>query len=403
MATRQAAAMNRVLFCGGRWALGVIALSGCAADAPNAAALFSDSAGVTLVESVEPLWGPGPRWRVESLPLVDLSTSGTGPEYEFYRVRDATRLPDGGLVVVNEGSAELRFYSASGVFEGALGGKGDGPGEFQRPISVRPYRGDSLVVFDYWARRFTVVDRSRRVARLGTLTTPFANELHPLSDGRFVLGVHSLLVRDTSVGRVRVPQPLILTSGEGAEGDTIVVVPGIEEFVFEEGSGVPPLARPGSVVVANDRVVVSDGEGVVLRTYTLGGVLERLFRIRDYPLGAPGTVRDSIRDALLGSQGPDFIRAAAREMAQDVPELFPGVMDILVDSQGNLWAAEYFPRQVTGQPRSWLVFDSRGVWLGKVLLPPDFDAYEIGSDYVLGRKRDSLDVETVQVLRLVRR
>ena len=48
------------------------------------------------------------------------------------------------------------------------------------------------------------------------------------------------------------------------------------------------------------------------------------------------------------------------------------------------------------------MFDPEGIWLGRVLLPADFDPYEIGADYVLGRRRDSLNVETIQVLRLVR-
>jgi hypothetical protein len=363
----------------------------------------TDSAGVSLVESLEPGWGAQPRWQVDPAPILDLARSGAGPDHEFYRVRDATRLPNGSLAVVNEGSAEVRFYSQAGAFHGSVGGKGDGPGEFQRPISVERYRGDSLVVFDYWGRRATVLDPVHQVARTATFATPFTHELHALPDGRFILSVNSLLTRDASVGRVRVPQPLLLVSAEGVEHDTITVVPGLEEFVFEEGSGIPPLGRTGSAVVVPDGVATSDGEGVVVRVYALGGALRRILRVPGHPLDAPASVRDSIRKALEGSEGPDFIRAAALEMSKAVPARFPGISDLIVDSEGYLWAAEYHPRQVSGQPRGWLVFDSGGAWEGRVTLPADFDAFEIGPDYVLGRQRDALDVETVQLLRLIRR
>jgi hypothetical protein len=289
------------------------------------------------------------------------------------------------------------------VFLGAVGRKGEGPGEFQRPISVDPYRGDSLLVFDYWIGRFTVLDPSRAVARVATFRAPFTHELKPLPDGRLILSVNSLQMRDASAGRVRVPRPMLLASADGTESDTITVVPGLEEWVFEEGSGTPPLVRTGSTAVLGDTLVTSDGEGVVLRIIDLHGTLRALYRIRDYPLTASAAVRDSIQQSLLTWEGPEELRAVSRLMAEAVPETFPGVMDIMVDSEGFIWAAEYFPRRVTGQPRIWLVFDADGVWLGKVTLPADFDAYEAGIDYVLGRQRDSLDVETVQVLRLVRR
>jgi hypothetical protein len=155
--------------------------------------------------------------------------------------------------------------------------------------------------------------------------------------------------------------------------------------------------------VLGDTLVTSDGEGVVLRLLDLEGTLRAVYRIRDHPLAASAAVRDSIRQSLLAWEGPEQLRAVSRQMADAVPETFPGVMDVIVDSEAHLWAAEYFPRQRFGQPRTWLVFNREGVWLGRVALPPDFDAYEVGHDYVLGRRRDSLEVETVQVLRLARR
>jgi hypothetical protein len=57
---------------------------------------------------------------------------------------------------------------------------------------------------------------------------------------------------------------------------------------------------------------------------------------------------------------------------------------------------------VSQQPRNWLVFDPSGVWMGTVELPPNLDLFEVGEDYVLGRSRDEMDVETIRLLRLLR-
>ena len=48
------------------------------------------------------------------------------------------------------------------------------------------------------------------------------------------------------------------------------------------------------------------------------------------------------------------------------------------------------------------VFDPDGVMLGVVETPKRFRIYEIGSDYVLGRGADDLDVEHIQIYDLLK-
>lgn len=50
----------------------------------------------------------------------------------------------------------------------------------------------------------------------------------------------------------------------------------------------------------------------------------------------------------------------------------------------------------------WPSAGSRSAWLGTVVLPDRFDLYDIGDNYVLGRWRDDLDVEHVQLYELVK-
>jgi len=62
---------------------------------------------------------------------------------------------------------------------------------------------------------------------------------------------------------------------------------------------------------------------------------------------------------------------------------------------------EEYRRPGNDQPR-WKIFDRDGVYLGVVETPPRFRICEVGSDYLLGRWRDDLDVEHVRMYQLVK-
>ena len=84
------------------------------------------------------------------------------------------------------------------------------------------------------------------------------------------------------------------------------------------------------------------------------------------------------------------------------PETRPAYSDLLVDSEAYVWAAEFHGRAETELPTDWEVFSPEGEWMGTVQLPARFTVFEVGRDYVLGRRLDELDVERVQLLRLFR-
>ncbi len=76
-----------------------------------------------------------------------------------------------------------------------------------------------------------------------------------------------------------------------------------------------------------------------------------------------------------------------------------------MDQTGAVWLEEHrgeFTNLLSSEPRAWNVFSADGDWLGEVLLPGRFTVYEIGSDYILGVRRDEFRVEHPQVLRLER-
>ena len=117
-----------------------------------------DSAGIHIVESVSPAWGDGDAWQLSEQPLVDIGGLEGDPDYELFRVSNSVRLPDGRIVIGNNGTNEIRFYDESGVYLLDAGGEGEGPGEFCFVSWVSRYRGDSIAAYDMRQMRISVFD-----------------------------------------------------------------------------------------------------------------------------------------------------------------------------------------------------------------------------------------------------
>src|SRR5690606_6022019 len=144
---------------------GMLLLMGCADVGTSSTVLRLDSAGIELVESAFPLWGDSAKWSVGTSPLIDLARSGSGSEYEFFRIQDAVRLRNGSIAVANSGTSEVRLYSAEGAFLRSLGSAGEGSGEFEGIETLSMYRGGSVLAFDRSRRRVTVVDGALQLGR----------------------------------------------------------------------------------------------------------------------------------------------------------------------------------------------------------------------------------------------
>jgi hypothetical protein len=142
------------------------------------AAAFSerDSAGVLIVESSGNALETTLPWVVDTVPSLELGQGNSDPALQqFHDIGGIVALPNGGLVVVDGGSRELRWFDAAGEHVRTLGGSGAGPGEFLDPLLVPRFQRDSLLIFDRRRRAFTwiAIDGSgvRALARGGPLFT----------------------------------------------------------------------------------------------------------------------------------------------------------------------------------------------------------------------------------------
>jgi hypothetical protein len=117
-----------------------------------------DSAGITIVENVEPQWAAGSEWRVGGLLTVIGEVPGD-PAHELFRAREGTRQSNGDVAVGNSSNGEIRLFRQDGSHIRTVGSTGGGPGEFRGANAMRALQrvpGDTLIAWDIYAQRVSV-------------------------------------------------------------------------------------------------------------------------------------------------------------------------------------------------------------------------------------------------------
>ena len=390
-----------------------------------------DSAGIRIAENPRPAPESRLGWTVGGEPFVSIGTSAATEEYQLHRVTDATRLPDGRIVVANGGSMELLVFDATGRYLESWGGQGEGPGEFKSLNRVRPWAGDSLIAADPDQGRISIFDlegnHGRTVALLGqsggevmmAAGTQQAQESIGLAVGsdHALIGVlpdGMLFTRDpdyATTGFWRQDHAYALQSIDGETPISLGKHPGPQTYTesYSQGNNVTffplihPFGQTTHTAVWGDLAVLGRTETYELRGFRGDGSLERIVR-RDYE---PRTPTQAEQDAFLRRKVARYSeerRARVAEVAANVPlvDAFPAFGSVVGDALGHLWVAEFKRPGEEYVGILWTVFDREGRVLGLVETPEIVTVFEIGEDYILGEGTDDLGVEYVKMWGLVR-
>ncbi|WP_420449192.1 hypothetical protein [Candidatus Palauibacter sp.] len=362
-----------------------------------------DSAGVTIVENERPAADTRLGWRIGPEPTLSIGAVEGDPAYELFRVSDATRLPDGRIVVANAGSAELRTFDETGTHLGTWGGEGEGPGEFGRggPSGVGRWPGDSISASDTFARRFSVFDANGEHGRTSSLPDPYWRLIGVLPDGKLFVGtVSSFRPPDGEFpdGVARIELEYGLVEADGSAHSTLGTHPGAEWSANAENMSVRPhpFSRSPVYAVWGGLVVIGANDRYDIRAYATDGRLTRIVR-RDHdarrPTRADLDAYHARRYESLSGEERSAALGAVADMA--LTEAFPAFNTIRVDGLEYLWVEEYREPGETG--RVWTVFDPEGRVLGFLETPPGLRVFEIGADYILGAAYDEFQIEYVQL------
>ena len=388
-------------------------------------ALRRDSAGVTIVESIEPTWSPADRWSVDPAPLLHLAPfDGTDSTY-LLDPASATLGP-GGRVVVADGQDvgwhEVFVFDSSGTLQARFGGQGEGPGEFSQLWWASDYRGDSILTFDITRDRLSIFDprgnyaRSVQIPRLPEPTRVrgtsglAAGSYGSFGDGDFLVYPHGT----TAVagdGLARLSHLLLRTDPDGETWDSLGVFP-VTQFAWDGRQQTQLWYAPWvSVAVADTGFWVGPGESFEISHFAGSGALTRIVRRSYEPRPVGASERTMMIDWFLemvggsGENTPEVMQRYEQQFADaQFAEFVAPYSKVLTDPSGNLWVEEFrwfdTQRSPIPGPIVWSVFDSEGVWLGQIEAPAGLAITSVANDRVAGVVRNDLGVAHVQVHRL---
>jgi hypothetical protein len=386
-------------------ALTVVACS--TGDADSGVTTMRDSAGVAIAEN--DLTRLTSTCSIAPEPTVSIGAAEGEEAYQLYRVFGARKLSDGRIVLVNQGSQQLRFYDAKGKFLTATGREGRGPGEFENAFYLWVLPGDSVWVGDYRPWQFHVFGPDGTWKRTVRPTPQYINSpevINVLDDGRSVLANGGSFANRSPTGFTLQHITVVVHGPDGTLIDTVGTYPnGLIGNMGEDPSGPwmgPHFESYTRVAAAGSRIAIGHGSISELSVYRVADSvrLERLLRWTtvDRTVSADDIAAERTR---LREQYPEldpamFKRMVAPLISENRPaaKVFPAFSGIVVGRDGRFWVREY-PTPDRADTRSYLGFDPDGRLLCRLVVPAFDNVFEIGSNYLLALDRDSLDVERV--------
>jgi hypothetical protein len=353
---------------------------------------------------------------LSSIPVATVGTSGGDTTQVLWSVSDALLLGDRTLVVANDGTDQLRFYSEFGEHVRDIARSGSGPAEFQRLAAMWRLESDTLAAFDALLRRVTWFAPDGDYLAETTLSMPAAYRrlrvLWPSRSQGFLVQAEIPLPADVTEveHQFRDSVAVLLFDSAGRFLREVLRHPDelLDVRLRDVGSGharipYPVHFSPRALAVADSTGIwMADAIDYAIARYGLDGQLTLIARRRFEPVAVQREdVAALLTDARRRYQGrsPAEIR---REMGllegSPAAALFPAFERLLLDGQRNLWVG---PVRDGRNPGSrWDVFDSAGRLIADVIIPPTLTPTDVGSEHLVGSWRDALGVEYVSVYRL---
>lgn len=384
---------------------------GCAAgEAPDSSSTVRDSAGVVIVESTRGAWESGDAWTISREPVLDIGQVDGSPEYQLYRAWSAVRLSDGRVVIANGGTNELRFHDASGTHLASVGRSGEGPGEFEDLQRVWRLAGDTLLAYDFFPARLSLFSSSGAFIRSQRFASPDGRQIMirgRFSDGSIVAaGAPIWNPPGATSGVLRDSVPYYLFDSTATLIRTIGYFPSSEVYRIVEGGGwrltSVPFARVPVAAVAGNTLYFGPATTYEIQAFGSSGDLERILRLEQPPRSVTSDDVSQFRNERLERAESEGTRPSMERILRELPfpETLPPYDQVVADTEGNLWIADYRTDRSNGA--TWRVLSADGVFLGTVRTPAQYEVFQIGSDFILGSWTDELGVEHIRMYALIK-
>ncbi|MBR9990409.1 MAG: 6-bladed beta-propeller [Gemmatimonadetes bacterium] len=407
--------------------IGLILVCGCDRNSISVESQYSvrDSAGVELVVTGGPARPSSFLSYHERLRITE-GSEGTDPE-PLFRV-GFVRVDEYGRIYVVDASNRIRVFDEGGRFVRALGGPGEGPGEFRSIIEVL-VRADTVAVNDLQlgrVTRFSVVSGNM----LDVQTTRSENRLlllYALLPGGWLGRVHerkpprSGLARDTML--LRRFRSTIAGNGsakrwEAQEGRTVLVPTQWIHYMKSGSWKWGPLWTPvpSFGVDAAGNLYVSHGVHYEVQVYDPELKPTKRIVSAHAPVPITADLIDRYAEAIrrqdpkgpaLPVEQPQDASESSKLSRTRIPhgEAIPALGRVLVGPDGALWierpdlADDPVALESSGfDARTyWDILDPTHRYVGTVALPSHFSGHAVKGLSVYGVGVDQDNVESVVV------
>ena len=352
--------------------------------------------------------------RLATDPTLSIGMLDGPDELLFGRINAGALLPDGSVVLSDRQNFRVQRFSAEGKHLWSRGRAGEGPGEFE---NVRIADGcaseQSIVVYDIWSTRVSVYDGA------GNLLDEYQFRYNglPLRDfacapgGRLGFMGSSVGMGDEGVEPGELYREL-LSLGFAELGSTATTtlrerIPSSEQRLLGPGDAMPGSTWPHDVTIAvtDDGVWLGTSEDYEVELIDWTGTTARRIRWDGPDLAVTqqdvDRYRADLEESYRDDDDPDWrarFESTWDRQREIVPVEFPAYHRLLAGDDGVLWVHDYIR---PGERSEWFAFDESGRWVRNLVLPPRTVLLDIGPDWALVARRDNLDVQRVEVYRLV--
>ena len=340
-------------------------------------------------------------WRIEEEPFLTIGGQASGPGSDLYGISGALLLEDGRIVVADQ-AARLVVFDADGTYLYTFGGRGRGPGEFQGIQWIQRLPGDSILVADRsGTARLSVFTDGGDLVRTITAAAflPIPTFHGAFQDGTLLASIASPLVATTGLSLIRRELELLRFDPTGRQIlGSLGTVPGGEMIRIQGGLLAPWSFRRTEIEVRSQEVYVTTGDRLDVRVIGADGDSLNTFEAPHEP--TPFTAADLVR-GFAGTRFEERVTMQAARAGWPRDHNYAAVSGLRVDDLGNVWVREFqSDRDAAGR---WIVFDSGGDRIAIAHTPPRLWPFQIRQDFVLSVWRDALDVEHVQLRRIMKR